>query len=177
MIEPVSVLQDEIKNKEAEECEVAEADVNIEIDENIDKLNDISSISNKIDYYNSSNKKSKNLENNFRDISGISQNSNFIIKNSIQNSIFNAYDNVESGKVEEDGEPTLEKDFNLNLKIHSKILLNETINNKINEEKRLGEHFFNVKFILKFLANFKCQLRGRNCATGRDNSNERSANF
>jgi hypothetical protein len=103
------------------------------------------------------NLKIKKSDTNLKDISEISQNSNFIIRNSIQNSIFNHNDNFEMEKLEEEfGQNTLENQSDFNLNLNAKIFLNESILTKEDDEKRLGEIFFHVRIqnnslFLKFI--------------------------
>ena len=89
--------------------------------------------------------KIKKSDTNLKDISEISQNSNFIIRNSIQNSIFNHNDNFDMEKLEEEFGHNTENQSDFNGNINANMFLNDSILTKENDEKRLGEIFFQVR--------------------------------
>ncbi len=95
---------------------------------------------------NNINFKFKKGDTQLKDISEISQNSNFIIRNSIQNSIFNVNENFETDRMEEEFEEnTLENELNLNVNLNAKLILNEILFTKEDEDKLLGDIFFHVR--------------------------------
>lgn len=87
-------------------------------------------------------KGNKTIKHSLRDLSEISQNSNFMIRNSIQNSIFNQNDILASEKLEDSD---IEEDFNKNL------VLDESFITRNNEEKQLGDIFFHVRMENKLM--------------------------